>query len=138
VSRASVTAAEGRAEIGRGLVVFAGIEAGDDEDVIAWCAKKIASLRIFEDAEGKMNLGLAEVEGAVLAVSQFTLAGSIERGRRPSFDRAMAPEGARPLFERFVALLRSEGLRVETGFFRSHMAVELINDGPVTFVLDRA
>lgn len=138
VSRACVTADEGRAEIGRGLVVLAGIEAGDTEDHLAWCAKKIASLRVFEDAQGKMNLGVQEVGGAILAVSQFTLAGSIEKGRRPSFDRAMAPEPARQMFDRFVALLKAEGLPVETGFFRAHMAVELVNDGPVTFILERA
>jgi D-tyrosyl-tRNA(Tyr) deacylase len=137
VSRASVTAEEGRAEIGRGLLVLAGLETGDGEETVAWVARKIAALRIFDDDEGRMNLGLDEVNGAILAVSQFTLAGSLERGRRPGFDRAMPPEPARALFARFVDLLKAEGARVETGFFRSHMAVELVNDGPVTFVLDR-
>lgn len=137
VSRASVSAPSGRAEIGRGLLVLAGLEAADTEETLRWTAKKIASLRVFEDADGKMNLGLSEVGGAILAVSQFTLAGSIEKGRRPSFDGAMAPEPARALFLRFIELLRGEGVPVETGFFQEHMAVELLNDGPVTFVLER-
>ncbi len=117
--------------------MLTGLEVGDSEETIRWVAKKIPALRVFEDGDGKMNLGLAEVGGAILAVSQFTLAGSVEKGRRPSFDGAMAPESARTLFLRFVELLRLEGVPVEMGFFQEHMAVELINDGPVTFVLDR-
>ena len=137
VSRAEVRFGDQRAAIGAGLMVLAGFEEGDTEEACAWAAKKIACLRVFTDAEGRMNLGLADIGGAILLVSQFTLAGSLERGRRPSFDRAMAPEPARVLFERFAALLRAEGARVETGFFREHMEVELVNDGPVTFMLER-
>ena len=137
VSRAAVRSGGREASIGRGLLVLAGLEAGDTEEACAWAAAKIASLRVFEDDGGKMNLGLREVGGEVLAVSQFTLAGSLERGRRPSFDRAMRPEEARPLFERFVALLRAEGCAVATGFFQESMEVELVNDGPVTFILER-
>ena len=137
VSRAEVRCGERRAAIGRGFLVLAGLETGDTEATCAWVAAKIAGLRAFEDEAGKLNLGLAEVGGEILAVSQFTLAGSLERGRRPSFDRAMAPEPARALFEVFLAQLRSHHDRVATGFFQEHMAVELVNDGPVTFVLER-
>lgn len=137
VARASVTAGERHAAIGQGLLVLAGLEAGDGEAQVRWAAGKIAGLRVFEDDQGRMNLGLKEVGGAILAVSQFTLAGSIDRGRRPSFDRAMAPEPARVLFDRFVACLRDEGCPVETGFFQEMMQVDLVNDGPVTFILDR-
>ncbi len=137
VSRAAVRSGGREAAIGRGLLVLAGLEAGDTEEACAWAAAKIASLRIFEDPDGKMNLGLSEVGGEILAVSQFTLAGSIEKGRRPSFDRAMRPEEARPLFEGLVERLRAEGCAVKTGFFQEHMDVELVNDGPVTFVLER-
>ena len=137
VKRASVTAGDRSARIGPGLLVLAGLEVGDGEAECRWAAAKIAGLRIFEDGEGRMNLALAEVGGAILAVSQFTLAGSLARGRRPSFDRALAPELARPLFERFVACLRAEGCPVETGFFQEMMEVELVNDGPATFILER-
>jgi len=137
VKRASVRAGERSAAIGPGLLVLAALETGDGLEQCRWAAAKIASLRIFEDAEERMNLGLAEVGGAILAVSQFTLAGSIAKGRRPSFDRAMAPELARPLFEQFVACLRAEGCPVQTGFFQESMEVELVNDGPATFILER-
>ena len=137
VSRAEVRAGDQRAAIGTGLLVLVGFEGDDTDDACAWMAKKLAGLRVFEDTDGKMNLGLADVGGAILLVSQFTLAGSLERGRRPSFDAAMPPEPARTLFERFAARLRTEGARVETGFFREHMEVELVNDGPVTFLLER-
>ena len=119
------------------MLVLAGFESGDSEAECAWAAAKIASLRIFDDANGKMNLGLSDVAGQILVVSQFTLAGSIARGRRPSFDQAMAPEQARPLFKRFVELLRAQDVPVETGFFRESMEVELVNDGPVTFILEK-
>jgi D-tyrosyl-tRNA(Tyr) deacylase len=138
VASASVRSGDQAASIGKGLLVLTGLEAGDTEATCAWTAAKIASLRIFEDPDGKMNLGLSDVGGEVLTVSQFTLAGSIEKGRRPSFDRAMRPEAARPLFDRFVELLRAEGCAVQTGFFQEHMAVELVNDGPVTFILERS
>lgn len=137
VKRASVTAGDRRAAIGPGLLVLAGLETGDGEDQVRWAAAKIATLRIFEDDQGRMNVGLQETGGEILAVSQFTLAGSIAKGRRPSFDRAMAPELARPLFDQFIACLRAEGCPVRTGFFQEEMQVELINDGPVTFILER-
>ena len=137
VKRASVTAGEQRADIGHGMLVLAALEAGDGEDQVRWAAAKIATLRIFEDGEGRMNLGLQDTGGEILAVSQFTLAGSIAKGRRPSFDRAMAPELARPLFDRFIVCLRAEGCPVRTGFFQEAMEVELVNDGPVTFILER-
>jgi len=137
VQRAAVTAGDRRSAIGPGLLVLAGLETGDTQAQCQWAAAKIAGLRVFEDAEGKMNLSLAEHGGEVLAVSQFTLAGSIAKGRRPSFDGAMAPEAARVLFEHFVACLRAEGCAVATGFFQEHMAVDLVNDGPVTFILER-
>ena len=137
VKRATVSAGERSASIGPGLLVLAGLETGDSEAQCLWAAAKIATLRVFEDAEGRMNCGLQEVGGAILAVSQFTLAGSIAKGRRPSFDQAMAPELARPLFDRFVEALRAEGCRVETGFFQENMDVELVNDGPATFILER-
>lgn len=137
VKRASVRAGELEASIGPGLLVLAGLEAGDTAETCAWAAAKIASLRVFEDAQGKMNLGLAEVDGEILAVSQFTLAGSIARGRRPSFDGAMAPEAARILFGTFMEQLRAHHPRTKSGFFQEHMEVDLVNDGPVTFILER-
>lgn len=137
VSRAAVRSGPREASIGKGLLVLVGLEVGDTEAACAWAAAKIAGLRIFEDGDGKLNLGLADVGGEILAVSQFTLAGSIEKGRRPGFDRAMRPEEARPLFERFVGLLRAEDCSVKTGFFQEPMEVELVNDGPVTFILER-
>ena len=137
VLEATVRAGEERRGIGLGLLVLAGLERDDTEETVAWMAAKLAGLRVFEDAEGRMNLGLAEVGGAILAVSQFTLAGSVQRGRRPGFENAMAPEPARELFQRFVHHLRATGLPVETGFFREHMEVVLVNEGPVTFVVER-
>jgi len=137
VKRASVSAGGQQVSIGPGLLVLAGLEAKDTEAECAWAAAKIVSLRIFEDENEKMNLGLSDVGGEILAVSQFTLAGSIARGRRPSFDDAMAPDSARILFSRFVALLREQGAPVKTGFFREMMEVELVNDGPVTFILEK-
>ncbi len=123
-------------EIGRGLLVLAGVERGDGPAAVKAAAEKLAGLRIFEDAAGKMNLDTAAVGGAFLVVSQFTLAGSIERGRRPSFDRAAPPDEAAPLIEALVDDLRGRGFRVETGRFRAHMEVTLVNDGPVTLVAD--
>ena len=122
--------------IGRGLLVLVGIERGDAPARVRAAAEKLAGLRIFEDAEGKMNLDTAAVGGAFLIVSQFTLAGSIERGRRPSFDRAAPPDEAAPLVEALVDDLRSRGFPVETGRFRAHMEVALVNDGPVTLIAD--
>lgn len=137
VKWARVSAGDLRAEIGPGLLVLAGIERQDTEETTLWVAAKLASLRVFEDASGRMNLGLDEVGGEILAVSQFTLAGSIQKGRRPGFEGAMAPEAARVLFEKFLDQLKAHHPRVKTGFFQEHMAVELLNDGPVTFILER-
>jgi D-tyrosyl-tRNA(Tyr) deacylase len=121
-------------EIGIGLLILAGVEKGDGEEAMRAAARKIRELRIFADDAGKMNRDVAEAGGEILAVSQFTLAGSIERGRRPSFDRAEEPERARELFELFVKELASTGIVVKTGRFRETMIVALENDGPVTFV----
>jgi D-tyrosyl-tRNA(Tyr) deacylase len=137
VKRARVSAGELEASIGPGLLVLAGLETGDTEETCAWAAAKIASLRVFEDEAGKMNLGLHDVGGEILAISQFTLAGSIAKGRRPSFDRAMNPEAARVLFRHFLDLLKKEYPSVKSGFFQEHMQVDLVNDGPVTFILER-
>ncbi len=122
--------------IGRGLLILAAVERGDSPEDVDTAARKIAGLRIFADAAGKMNLALGDVGGAIMAVSQFTLAGSIAGGRRPSFDRAEEPARANELFERFVRSLREAGAPVETGVFREYMEVALVNDGPVTFVYD--
>lgn len=137
VSRAEVRV-DGRTvgAIARGLVVFVGIEETDTVLDADWNAAKTAQLRIFPDALGRMNLDVEESQGAVLVVSQFTLAASTRRGRRPSFELAAEPEKAQALYERFVVALRHRGLVVETGTFRSMMEVELVNDGPVTFLLD--
>lgn len=123
-------------EIGRGFLLLVGITHADTEKEAAYLARKVATLRLFEDAEGKMNLGLADIEGAILAVSQFTLFGDVRKGRRPSFVNAARPEQAEPLYQRFCQLLVDEGLSVQTGVFQAHMQVSLINDGPVTLVLD--
>lgn len=122
--------------IGVGLLVLAAVEKGDGEAEMRAAAKKIREIRIFSDSDGKMNLDVVQAGGSVLAVSQFTLAGSLERGRRPSFDGAAEPTLANELFERFCAFLREEGLHVETGRFRAMMLVTLENDGPVTFVYE--
>jgi D-tyrosyl-tRNA(Tyr) deacylase len=137
VQRAAVRSGGREASIGRGLLLLVGLERGDTAETTAWCANKIAGLRVFDDAESKMNLSLTDIGGKMLAVSQFTLAGSIAKGRRPGFDDAMPPLEARALFDTFVSQLRSQGAGVEVGFFQEHMEVELINDGPVTFVLER-
>ena len=123
-------------EIGRGLLVFAGVEKGDGPDDIAYIAGKVKELRIFDDAAGKMNLSIEEARGAVLAVSQFTLCADSRRGRRPSFDAAESPAAAKPIYEGLVAALRQSNVNVETGEFQAHMDVELTNDGPVTILLD--
>ena len=138
VAGARVTV-EGRVtgEIGRGLLLLAGFTDGDTEATLRWMADKVVGLRVFTDAEGKMNLSVEEVDGAVLVVSQFTLYGDARRGRRPSFVDAARPEVAIPLYERFVALLRAAGRPVATGEFGAMMQVELTNDGPVTLVLER-
>lgn len=123
-------------EIGLGLCVLLGVMVGDTEKDVATMAKKIAQLRIFEDDAGKMNDSVLDVGGAVLAVSQFTLAGDARKGNRPSFITAMQPDAAREYFDCFCAALRGYGLSVESGTFRAHMEVSLVNDGPVTILLD--
>ena len=123
-------------EIGPGMLVLVGVETGDGAEQVAAVADKLSGLRIFEDDAGRMNLDARTVGGEFLLVSQFTLAGSLRRGRRPSFDGAAPPEVAEPLFEELVTRLREEGHRVETGRFGALMEVELVNDGPVTFVLE--
>jgi D-tyrosyl-tRNA(Tyr) deacylase len=139
VSRAAVRV-EGRAvgEIGPGLLVLLGVAAGDGEDQARWMADKLAALRIFEDAAGKMNRSVAEAGGGLLVVSQFTLLGDARKGNRPSFTGAAPPEPASALYERVCALLREKGLPVAQGVFRAHMEVELVNQGPVTILLDTA
>ena len=122
--------------INKGICLLVGIEKGDSEEDIHYLARKISELRIFPDEEDKMNLSLLDVAGEVLAVSQFTLAGSVKKGRRPSFDNAEEPEKAKKLFEEFIALLARMELRVQTGVFAALMDVHLVNEGPVTFFIE--
>ncbi len=138
VSRAAVRV-DGRTagEIARGFCLLVGFTHSDTEAQCVWMADKVAGLRLFADADGKMNLGLDEIGGAVLVVSQFTLYGDAAKGRRPSFVDAARPEVAVPLYERFVGLLRERGLTVATGEFGAMMDVELVNDGPVTLWLEK-
>lgn len=138
VSRAAVSV-DGRTigEIAKGYCLLVGFTHTDTEEQCAWMADKIVGLRLFPDAEDKMNLGLEDVDGAVLVVSQFTLYGSAAKGRRPSFVDAARSEVAIPLYERFIALLRERGLTVATGKFGATMEVELVNDGPVTLTIER-
>ena len=138
VSRAAVRV-DGRVigQIARGYLLLVGITHDDDEAKLAWMAAKVVDLRLFGDDDGKMNLALADVGGAILVVSQFTLYGDAQKGRRPSFVDAARPDVAIPLYERFVELLRARGVRVETGEFGAMMDVELVNDGPVTLWLER-
>lgn len=136
VSRARVTV-NGKivGQIGQGLLVLLGVGRDDAEADAAYLAEKIAGLRVFEDEDGKMNRSVADVQGAVLAVSQFTLYGDVRRGKRPSFDAAAPPEIARGLYEVFVQQIRAAGLSCETGQFQAMMQIELVNDGPVTILL---
>jgi D-tyrosyl-tRNA(Tyr) deacylase len=137
VSRARVTVnGEITGEIGLGLLVLLGVGAGDTRAGADYLVEKTIGLRIFEDAGGKMNLSVAEVGGALLVVSQFTLYGDARRGRRPSFDGAAPPEQARELYEYFVEQVRASGVRLESGRFQETMQVELVNEGPVTILLD--
>jgi D-tyrosyl-tRNA(Tyr) deacylase len=138
VSRASVTI-EGRVAgaIDAGFCLLAGFTHGDTPAQVDWMVEKVAGLRLFSDAQGKMNLGLDDVRGSVLVISQFTLYGDAEKGRRPSFIEAARPEVAIPLYERLVSGLRTRGLKVETGEFGAMMQVEIHNDGPVTLILER-
>ncbi len=138
VSKASVTV-DGQvvSEIGKGLLILLGIGHGDGEEQAAFLAEKTANLRIFEDEQGKSNLSLLDTGGEAIVVSQFTLYADARKGRRPSFTDAALPEVAEPLVERFVELLRAQGVPTQTGKFRAHMAVEIHNDGPVTVWLER-
>ncbi len=138
VSRASVTVDEEVVgSIERGYLILVGFTGSDEDTQVEWMAEKIAGLRLFPDEAGKMNQDLAEVGGAVLVVSQFTLYGNTDKGRRPSFVRAAPPERAIPLYETFVDALRRRELPVATGRFGAAMQVELVNDGPVTIILER-
>jgi D-aminoacyl-tRNA deacylase len=137
VSRARVTIKDWTSgEIGWGLVVLLGVGQDDAEADATYLVEKIGGLRIFEDADGKMNRSVVDVGGSVLAVSQFTLYGDVRRGKRPSFDAAAKPEAARRLYEFFVQQIQAAGLRCETGRFQEMMQVELVNEGPVTILLD--
>jgi D-aminoacyl-tRNA deacylase len=137
VSSASVTI-EGRvvSEIGRGFLVLLGVRRGDTRDDAAYLARKIAKLRVFNDPAGKMNLGLSDVEGSVLAVSQFTLYADTRGGNRPGFSEAAAPDDGKRLYQQFCELLRDEQLEVQQGIFQTDMKVALVNDGPVTIIVD--
>lgn len=123
-------------KIGRGMLVLVGAERGDTAAEAEEAARKIAGMRIFEDAAGKMNLALPEVSGSVLAVSQFTLLADLSRGRRPGFEKALRPELAKPVYEHFCAALEVAGFEVQRGVFGAFMEVELVNDGPATFVVE--
>lgn len=137
VSRAQVTVAdELTGTVNKGLLVLVGVTEGDTEKDAQYLADKVTGLRIFEDENGKMNLSVKDVSGEILSVSQFTLYGDCRKGKRPSFDKAARPEAANMLYEKFNELCRQQGVQVETGVFRSHMQVELVNDGPVTILLD--
>jgi D-tyrosyl-tRNA(Tyr) deacylase len=123
-------------QIGRGLLVLVGIGKGDTDRDARWLAERIVGLRLFEDSDGKMNLSLADIQGAMLIVSQFTLYGDCRKGRRPSFTAAAPPELAEQLYQTFVAAVGVQGIEVATGQFQAHMDVALVNDGPVTLLID--
>lgn len=137
VDRADVTV-DGKVtgSISKGLLVLVGVTDTDTEKDIQYLADKVTGLRIFEDAEGKMNLSVKDIGGEILSVSQFTLYGDCRKGKRPSFDKAANPEMADAYYEKFNELCRKQGLKVETGIFRAHMLVGLVNNGPVTIILD--
>ena len=137
VSEASVSV-EGKitGQVGAGLCVLLGVESGDAESDAAWMAEKVVELRIFEDEAGKMNRSVKDSGGALLAISQFTLLGDARTGRRPAFTQAARPEVAQPLYARFCALCREKGVRVEEGVYRAAMQVRIVNEGPVTLLLD--
>ncbi|MBA3644614.1 MAG: D-tyrosyl-tRNA(Tyr) deacylase [Gemmatimonadaceae bacterium] len=138
VSRAEVRVGERvTGKIGRGFALLVGFTHSDSAEQVAWMAEKVSGLRLFADSEDKMNLGLADVGGEVLVVSQFTLYGDAAKGKRPSFIDAARPEIAVPLYEQFVSAIRDKGLTVETGEFGAMMDVELVNDGPVTLLLEK-
>lgn len=137
VDRASVTV-EGSVtgKVSKGLLVLLGVAEGDTDKDLSYIVDKVTGLRIFEDENEKMNLSVQDVGGEILAVSQFTLCGDCRKGKRPSFDKAAKPDIANDYYERFVAACRDKGIHVETGVFRAHMLVELVNNGPVTILLD--
>ncbi|MFK7778960.1 MAG: D-aminoacyl-tRNA deacylase [Gimesia sp.] len=139
VSRASASVTvngEITGQIEQGFLVLLGVDQDDTQDDVIYLAKKSVGLRVFEDADGKMNLALADVKGKMLVVSQFTLLGDCRKGRRPSFVNAARPEQANTLYQSFVAEVKGQGIEVETGRFQEHMDVELVNDGPITLLLD--
>jgi D-tyrosyl-tRNA(Tyr) deacylase len=137
VTRASVRVdAQVTGEIGAGLLILLGVSRTDNQESSVYLAEKIANLRIFSDSAGKMNLSLTDIGGSALVVSQFTLYGDTRGGRRPSYLQAAPPEEANRLYEEFVSAMRGLGIKVETGVFQAHMQVELVNDGPVTILLD--
>ena len=137
VSRSSVTVDENTVgKIGKGLMVLLGVEHDDGIDDVKWLVDKITNLRIFEDEDGKMNKSLLDIDGDLLAVSQFTLMGDCRKGRRPSFSNAARPDQANTLYEDFVSLASEKGIKVETGQFQAHMMVDIMNDGPVTLLVD--
>ena len=138
VTSASVTV-EGSivGQIGGGIMILLGVEKGDTEAAADWLAEKITALRMFSDDDGKMNLSVKDIDGSLLVVSQFTLAGNCDKGRRPSFDTAASPEEGKRLYDYFTGVLERLGLPVQTGIFQADMKVHLVNDGPVTFILER-
>lgn len=132
-----VVAGEQVGRINRGIMLLLGVEKGDTEAAADWLVEKVITLRIFEDEDGKMNRSLQDIAGGLLVVSQFTLAGNCNKGRRPSFDTAAPPDEGRRLYDYFVKVAEGKGIKVETGIFQADMQVSLVNDGPVTFVLER-
>lgn len=139
VTNASVTVAEKQVgTIDRGILVFLGIERNDLAADIPKMAEKVLQLRIFEDADGKMNRSVVDIAGGVLVISQFTLAASCNKGRRPSFDRAEMPDKAKLLYDQFIAFIKSRGVTVASGIFQAEMQVNLVNDGPATFILENS
>ena len=136
VNKASVTIEnELYSSINKGLLVLFGVEKNDSEDMIEYFAQKLLKVRIFEDEQGKMNKSVLDIEGEILAVSQFTLAADCKKGTRPSFDNAMEPKRAKEFYEKFVEILKKSQINVKTGVFGAHMQVELVNNGPVTIIL---